>query len=144
MLRRLLYFLAGDRAKPVPTATPFPYNEEWGAGGKEMESLEAHDHPENITTKQALAGALAVMGTIGAVALAAGMALSRLGGVEAQVSEMNLRAQRWEAQQQQVELKINTLQNDIAWQTGMLQLIADKMQVAAPIPAGRDARAANR
>jgi hypothetical protein len=109
-----------------------------------MENLEAHEHPENITTKQALAGALAVMGTIGAVALAAGMALSRLGGVEAQVSEMNLRAQRWEAQQQQVELKINTLQNDIAWQTGVLQLMADKMQVAAPIPQGRNARAAGR
>jgi hypothetical protein len=101
-----------------------------------VQNLEQHDHPENITTRQALAGAVALIGTIGAVAFAAGLALSRLGGVEAQVQEMNLRAQRWEAQQMQVELKINTLQNDIAWQTGMLQLIADKLQIAAPVPAG--------
>jgi hypothetical protein len=109
-----------------------------------MTELEQHEHPENISVRQALAGALALIGTIGAVAFAAGLSLSRLGGVEAQVAEMNLRAQRWEAQQQQLEIKMNTLQNDIAWQTGMLQLIAEKMQVAAPVPVGRDARTADR
>lgn len=97
-----------------------------------MKPLEAHEHPELISSKQALAGALAVMGTIGAVALAAGLALARLGGVEEQVAEMNARARLWESSQRSIELQMTTLQSDIAWQTGVLQMMANKMQLEIP------------